>query len=113
MMQRNGVEGVEGIDEDLAGRGREARVERHAAGQGHLAAADVDALALLDVAEVDRVDAAPLVRDHRRLHVPDQRPLRRAEEGVALDVGRACASSEAAVLVLDEEFADQGFTEAL
>jgi hypothetical protein len=52
------------------------------------------------------------VRHDRRLHVPDQRPLRRAEEGVRLDVGRAGPRAEASVFVLDEEFADEGFAQA-
>lgn len=44
--------------------------------------------------------------------MPDQRPLRRPEEGVRLDVGGARASAEAPVLVFDEELADEGFAEA-
>ena len=36
----------------------------------------------------------------------DQSPLSGSEEGVAFYVGCACAGSETAVLVFDEEFSD-------
>lgn len=42
----------------------------------------------------------------------DQGPLGGAEEGVRLDVGGAGAGAEAAVLVFDEELADEGLAEA-
>lgn len=110
MMQRDAVKLLKRIRR-LGARRREPAVQRHTLDPpfcpGHgPGPANVDALALLDVAEIDRVDAPALVRDDGRLHVPDQCPLRRAEEGVRLDVGRAGAGAEAAVFVFDEEFAD-------
>lgn len=44
--------------------------------------------------------------------MPDQSPLRGAEEGMGLDVRGAGAGAQAAVLVFDEELADEGFAEA-
>lgn len=44
--------------------------------------------------------------------MPDQRPLRRAEEGVRLDVRGAGARAQTAVLVFDEQLADERFAEA-
>lgn len=80
MMQRDAVELLEGI-RDLAAGGREAGVERHAL---HLAgahaealvraAAEVDALRFLDVAEVQSVDAAALVGDDGRFGVAQKSP---------------------------------------
>ncbi len=64
-------------------------------------AANVDALAFLDVAEVDSVDATALVWYNWRFHVSNKCPLSCPEERMALDVGRTSASSQTAVLVLD------------
>ena len=75
--------------------------------------AQIDALRLLHVAEVDRVEpGAALVRDHGRLRVSQEGPGGGAEEGVGFDVGGAGAGAEPAELVFDEEFADEGFAEA-
>lgn len=40
----------------------------------------------------------------------EESPLGCAEEGVGFDVGGACARADSAHLVLEEEFADEGFT---
>lgn len=45
--------------------------------------------------------------------MPDQSPLSGAEEWVAFDIGCACAGSETTVFILDEEFADKGFTKTV
>lgn len=41
----------------------------------------------------------------------DQSPLGRSEKGVHLDVGSASPGAQAAVLVFDKQFADQGLAE--
>lgn len=64
--------------------------------------ANVDALALLDIAEIDRVDASPLARHDGWLHVSDERPLRLPEKAVRLDVGCASMRSEPSSLILDQ-----------
>lgn len=48
--------------------------------------ADINALTLLDVPKIDRIDSMALVRDNRRLHMANQGPLSCTEEGVSLDV---------------------------
>lgn len=45
--------------------------------------------------------------------MPQQGPLRAAEEWVRFDVRGAGARADAAELVFDEEFADQGFAETM
>lgn len=120
MMQRDAVELLEGI-RDLAAGSREPGVERdalHLAGAhaealvGAAAGAEVDALGLLDVAEIQGVDAAALVGDDGGFGVAQQGPGGGAEERVGFDVRGAGARAEAAELVFDEEFADEGFAEA-
>lgn len=112
VQQRDAVELLEGIGRLGAGRAAGARtivaLGRHGPRVG-----DVDALGLLDVAEVDGVDAvATLVRDDGRLHVADQRPLGRPEEGMVFDVGGARARAETAILVFDEELPDERLASA-
>ena len=107
VQERDAVKLLEGVGRLGPGRATSARpvvaLGRHGPRVG-----DVDALGLLDVAEVDGVDAvAALVRDDGRFHVADQRPLGRAEEGMVLDVGGAGARAETAVLVFDEELPDE------
>ena len=75
-------------------------------------AVPVDTAALLDVAEIDRVDGAALVGHHGRFHVAQERPLGVAEERVGFDVRGAGAGADAAEFVFDEQFADEGFAEA-
>lgn len=43
----------------------------------------------------------------------NQRPLRGSEKRVDLDVGGSCASTQTAILILDKQLADQGFTETV
>lgn len=102
MMQRHAVEVLERVRYFNARR-REAGIERDALGLG---GAEVDAVAVAHVPEVDRVGAAALVRDDRRLGVPEQGPLGLSEERVGLDVGGAGPGPEPLQLVLDEELAD-------
>jgi len=54
-----------------------------------------------------------LVRDDGGLAVAEEGPGGGAEEGVGFDVGGAGAGAEAAEFVFDEEFADEGFAEAV
>lgn len=90
MMQRDTVELLERIN-DFPTRRCQATIQRYALhGPG---VANVHALALLHVAEVDGINAAALVGDDRRLHVANQCPLSRAEEGVHFDVRSACAGA--------------------
>lgn len=123
VMQRDTVELLKRI-RNFRPRSGQATVERHALDVAHgtpaaavpvrrSGTANVDARALFDVAEVDRVRGAALVRDHRRLHVSQQSPLRGAEESMVLDVGRAGAGAQTATFVFDEELADDGFTKAM
>lgn len=72
-------------------------------------AAEIDRVRFLDVAEVHRVDAAALVGHDGGFGVAEQGPGGLAEEGVRFDVGGAGAGAKAAELVLDEQFADEGF----
>lgn len=80
MMQRDTVELLEGI-RDFATGSRKAGVQRdalHLAG-AHAealvrAAAEIDALRFLDVAEVQSVDAAALVGDDGRFGVAEEGP---------------------------------------
>lgn len=91
MMQRNAIKLLKRIHDILARR-RQSGIKGHALRQPIraqrilIASCDIDALGFLDVAEVDGVDRAPLVRDHGGLHVTDKSPLRGAEEGVGFDV---------------------------
>lgn len=85
MVKSDAVELLEGINE-LATRCRQTRVQRYPF-EVHLAGCcEVHALALLNVAEVDRVSPFALVGHDGWLHVSDQSPLRRPEEGMGLDV---------------------------
>lgn len=120
MMQRDAVELLERVRDLAAGR-REPGVERdalHLAGAhaealvGAAAGAEVDALGLLDVAEVEGVNAAALIGDDGGFGVAQQGPGGGAEEGVGFDVRGAGAGAETAELVFDEEFTDEGFAEA-
>lgn len=43
----------------------------------------------------------------------DESPLSGSEEGMALDIGRTGTSTKAAVLILDQEFTDERFAEAM
>lgn len=69
--------------------------------------ADVNALALLDISEVDGIDSVALVRDNRRLHMANQSPLGGAEEGMGLDVRCAGAGTKSSILVLDQKLPDE------
>lgn len=55
--------------------------------------ADINALALLDVPKIDRINSLALIRDNRWLHMANQSPLRCTEEGVSLNVGRTGAGT--------------------
>ena len=75
--------------------------------------AQIHALRFLDVAEVNGVNAAALIGHDGRFHVAEEGPGGGAEEGVRFYVGGAGAGAEAAEFVFDEEFADEGFAEAV
>jgi hypothetical protein len=112
MVQRDRVEVLEWVRHIASRCGKTTiqwnTLERHGSG-----ATDVDTLALLDISKVDRVDSTlALIGDDGRLHVSNQGPLRRAEEGMRLDVRCASASAQPSVLVLDEQLAHQRFAEA-
>jgi hypothetical protein len=86
VMQRDTVELFEWINK-LSARCREITVKRNAFQYADATStANINALALLDISEIDRVNAAALVWDHRWLHVTDESPLSSTEKGVALDV---------------------------
>lgn len=70
-------------------------------------------MTFLHIAEVDRVDASALVGDDRWFRMSEQSPGCLPEERMRLDVGSACARSESAQFVLDEEFADERFAQAI
>ncbi len=111
VVQGDAVELLKGINQLTAGC-RKTRVQWHPL-EMHLASAGkVHALALLDVAEVDRIDPLTLVRDNRRLHMSDESPLGSPEERMRLDVGRARLGAQASVLIFDQELPDQGLAEA-
>lgn len=44
--------------------------------------------------------------------MPNQRPLCRSEEGMALNVGGTCACSKSSGFLFDKKFANQGFANA-
>lgn len=68
---------------------------------------DINALALFDVPEIDRVDSMALVGDNWRLHMANQGPLSCTEEGVGLDVRCAGAGTKSSILVLDQKLPDE------
>ena len=98
VMQRNTVEAEEGVGNLITWRGQ-ATVKRNAL---QLRAADIYALALLHVAEVERVDSTSGVGHDRGLHVTDQSPLGGPEERVSLDIGGTRTGTKTACLVLDQ-----------
>lgn len=99
MMERYAVKLLERI-RSLATGSRKAAVERNALHGSR--STDVHTFALLDVAEVDGVEGTPLIWYDWRLHVSDQCPLSRPEEGVNLDVRGSCTGTQSAVFVFDE-----------
>lgn len=103
VVQRDAVEVDKWIPNLDAGR-VQATVKGHALEPG---AADVDALALLDVAEVDRVDPAAGMGHNGRLHVANESPLSGAEKGMGLDVRGSGSGPQPSILILDQEFPDQ------
>lgn len=107
MMQGDTVEFLKRIHQFATWRSK-SRVERDAF---HPAGAHINACALLDIAEVDRVDGAALVWDHGWLHMPEESPLRGAEERVRFDVRSACAGAESTHFVFDEQFSDKRLAE--
>lgn len=111
MMQRNTIELLERI-RDVRPGSRQARVQGDAFDVAR-AGTDVHARALFDVAEVDCVGGPALMGNHGRLHVSEEGPLGGAEEGVRFDVRGAGSGAEASCFVFDEEFADDGFAEAV
>jgi len=111
MMQRHTIELLERI-RDLRPGSRQAGVQGDAFDVAR-AGTHVHARALFDVAEVDCVGGPALMGNHGRLHVSEQSPLGGAEEGVRFDVGGAGSGAEASCFVFDEEFADDGFAEAV
>lgn len=56
-------------------------------------ATDVYALTLLNISKIYRIDATSLTRYHRRLHMPNESPLRGTEKWMTLDVRCASACS--------------------
>ncbi len=89
MMQRNTIELLKRI-RNLRPWSRQAGVQGNALDVSRTGT-DIHARALLDVAEIDGVRGAALMRDHGRLHVPEESPLGGAEERVRLHVGGAGA----------------------
>jgi hypothetical protein len=122
MMQRNRIKLLKRIHNRLIPGRPQPAIQRHSTSAaaasclrlagGGLLRGNVDAVALLNVAEVHRVDAcASLVWEDGRFGVPEERPLRCAEEGVRFYVGGASAGAQAAEFVFCEEFADEEFAE--
>ena len=109
VVERHAIELLKRIDEFVARR-CETRVQRHALDPRR---ADVDALALLDVSEVRRLEPTALVRDDRGLHVSQQGPLRGSKERMAFDVRCAGTRPESSALVLDQKFSDEGLAQAM
>jgi len=123
MMQRNAIKLLKRIRQ-LPPRRRQPRIQRHAL---HLTRTDIEPLvhtpdsasaqiyaaALFDIAEVDRIDPAALVRDDGRFGMAEESPRGAAEEGVGFHVGGAGAGAESTEFVFDEEFANEGFAEAV
>ena len=85
---------------------RKTRIHRHPLHLARAGPTDVDTRTLLDIAEVEGIRATTLVGDHRRLHMPNKRPLGLPEEGMGLDVRCARSSSKALGFVLDQQFAN-------
>lgn len=102
-MQRDAIEFAKWIS-NLGTRRGQPRVERHAL---HPRSRNIDAVALLDISKVESVDASALIRHHRRLRVPQQRPGCCAEERMRLDIRRASPRSQPSVFVLDQQFPNQ------
>ena len=84
MMESNTIEFLEWVSY-LSVRSSETRVHRNTL---HLAgfSSNINTSAFLDVAEVERVCGFPLVGDHWRSHVSNERPLCLSEEGVCFDI---------------------------
>lgn len=99
MVQSNAVELQEGICHLVSWR-RQTTVQRDT--RNLLGAADVDAFAFLDISEIDGINAAAWVRNNGRLHMSDESPLRRAEEGVYFDVRGTGSGAKSSILVLDQ-----------
>ena len=89
VMQGDAVELAEGIIHLRSRRGQ-AAIQRNTF---EPRPANVHALALLYIAKVDRVSSFRGVGDYGVFHMTYQRPLRRAEEWMRLDVGGASSSS--------------------
>lgn len=113
MMQSHTIELLERI-RNLAAGGRQTRIKRDtlhltggeiealvlSVGLG-LLATQVDRLRFFDVAEVDRVDPAALVRYDGRFRVAEERPRGGAEERVGFHVRCTCSGAETTELVFD------------
>lgn len=102
VMQRDAVEFAKRVAHFISWS-RQPAVQWHALDSR---SADIHTFALLDIPEVDRVDALGGVGYNGGFHVTDQSPLRGAEEGMRLDVRSTCSSSEPAVLVLDQKLSN-------
>ncbi len=99
VVQGHAVKLEEWIGHLVSGCG-EATVQGHSR---HLSrSTNVDTFALLDVSEVDGVDASASMRDNGRLHMANEGPLCGAEERVYLDIGSSGSSAESSILVLDQ-----------
>ena len=111
MMQGDAVELEEGV-RDFVARGRQSTIQRNSLQVLRSRAADIYTFTLLDVAEVEGVDATSLMRDNGGLHVPNESPLSRSEERVGLDIGGPCPGSKSPVLIFDQELPDQRLADA-
>lgn len=112
VVQGHAVEFNKGISRLTAGRG-EAAVQWDAILHVHLlSTANIHTFALLNITEVERVNGTAGVGHNWRLHVADKSPLCGAEEGMSLDIGGTSAGTKSAVLVLDQQLANQRFTKA-
>lgn len=74
--------------------------------------ANINAAAFLDIAEIDRVGGTALMGDHRRPHMPNERPLRLSEKGVGFDIGRTRSGAETFRLVFDQQLPDDRLAHA-
>lgn len=105
MVKRNTVEFLKRIG-GLSSRGSETRIHRDPFQFGWVDTSNIDASALLYIAEIARVNTPALMWYHRRLHMANEGPLRWPEEWVRLHIRGASSSTEAFRLILDQEFAN-------
>lgn len=99
VVQGDAVELEEGVG-NVTARCRQSAIQRHPLHRP--GSRQVDTLALFHVTEVDGIDSSASVGNDGWLHVADQRPLRRPEEWMRLDIRSASSGSQSPVLVFDK-----------